>query len=667
MPTVPRYSNTEKQDALPSARLTPSVTPDSLGAGLGEGVSNAGASTFKIYQEEKRKADQIATMDADSELAATSTDLLNNPQTGALNRRGRDAFGTPETTLKAFNDRAGEIEKRLTNDEQRLAFRQARLSRQRSLDDTLQRHVSQEIRSYDDQTTNGFVSTEIGAAITEYQDPQRIALAAERVRAAVADHGARNGQPPEAVQAGTEKALNELHAGVIDRMLANGQDQAAQDYFNKLQGSGLPKNPKGQTEPGNIDIMHRPRVKNADGSTSTVRSVGVNIDGAEVVLPTVAEDGSTLTPSEAIAQYRATGKHLGKFDSPANANVYAQQLHEQQAALLSGRLTGEILVKTEKALELGTLRGESQRQADAITTSYTDPVKALDAVKKIDDPKLRDAVQTRVEHDFALRKQAEAQQRQDAFHAAGRVLETQGGNLDAVPPGLLVGLEPAQHAALEARSRQIREGVQPVTDYQFYYDTMSLAASDGGRAQFVKMDLMQHRHELDNAKFDELTRLQASLRGGAKADDLLDGYRTKKQVVDDALYSVGMDPTVTDKTSKTKAAQVNDFRRQVDERVLGLQASTGRKATTQEVQKIVDTLLVQGTVPGSGVAGFFQTKRRAFEAKPGEPLVFDVNTIPPGELAKINAALKRANRPITPEAVSDLWARKNLSGAVGGQ
>lgn len=87
----------------------------------------------------------------------------------------------------------------------------------------------------------------------------------------------------------------------------------------------------GSSEPGNIDLKKRPVVKNQDGSISTVRSMSFGENGREILVPTVAADGSRiLSDSEAIDQYHKTGQHLGKFPDAASATAYAQQLHEDQ-------------------------------------------------------------------------------------------------------------------------------------------------------------------------------------------------------------------------------------------------------------------------------------------------------------------------------------------------
>ena len=87
----------------------------------------------------------------------------------------------------------------------------------------------------------------------------------------------------------------------------------------------------GMETPGNIDLTKRPVVKNSDGSISTVRSMSANFDGKEVLIPTVAHDGSRiLSNEEAIQQYKDTGKHLGMFKTPEDATSYAEKLHQDQ-------------------------------------------------------------------------------------------------------------------------------------------------------------------------------------------------------------------------------------------------------------------------------------------------------------------------------------------------
>lgn len=94
----------------------------------------------------------------------------------------------------------------------------------------------------------------------------------------------------------------------------------------------------GLVTPGNIDNYQQPTVENADGSVSTVDSLSVNLDGREVLLPTVTPDGRHFAGSDeerthqAVDEYRRTGRHLGMFDTPEHATAFAEQLHNDYAA-----------------------------------------------------------------------------------------------------------------------------------------------------------------------------------------------------------------------------------------------------------------------------------------------------------------------------------------------
>ena len=125
----------------------------------------------------------------------------------------------------------------------------------------------------------------------------------------------------------------------------------------------LPKrmNEDGLIERGNVNLMAQPKVKNADGSISTVDSIGVNIGGVEILLPTVTPDGRHFKGTmqekaeQATAEYKKTGLFLGKFKTSEASDRFGAQLHNDYAA-------GKYDYKTDKdviaAVKSGSLSKE---------------------------------------------------------------------------------------------------------------------------------------------------------------------------------------------------------------------------------------------------------------------------------------------------------------------
>lgn len=142
---------------------------------------------------------------------------------------------------------------------------------------------------------------------------------------------------------------------------------------------------------GNIDLYNRPQYRNEDGSISTVDSIGFNIDGQEVLLPSVwIKDGKpyhSYDDEEILNHYRETGEYLGKFNTLEEANAYGEKLHRAQEYYYSEQ-------------HLQSLPAEKNTEESATLAHRTaglrgpvDPEQAArnEAVRLAEDQALRDA------------------------------------------------------------------------------------------------------------------------------------------------------------------------------------------------------------------------------------------------------------------------------------
>ena len=148
---------------------------------------------------------------------------------------------------------------------------------------------------------------------------------------------------------------------------------------------------------GNIDLLNRPRVVNEDKSISTVRSKSFNLDGKEVLLPTIDESGRNLSDEEAVNLYKKTGKNLGIFNSPEEATKYAVQLHNDQEKLVNKDIPdswkaswdrtnqpSSPSVQPEETTSQNLVRGTARTATRALEL----PIDVISQIKQLVEPKL---------------------------------------------------------------------------------------------------------------------------------------------------------------------------------------------------------------------------------------------------------------------------------------
>jgi hypothetical protein len=231
MPTVQRYTQGQVQEsALPSNRVDARVAEGAFGVAEAKAIGGAIEQAGKIVKDYTDYADQIKIMEAEGRATALETRLLYDKDVGALNQKGKNSFGLPDTVKADYIKGIEDIRKDL-NERQKQAFEKIVVNKGLGIDRTIQKHVSNEMLSYDTQETESYLQTKRDAAVAAYNDPQKVQGLIEDQQLALMAHAQRHGLPSEWVKTKAEGAASQTHATVLQMMMNNGDDLGAEAYY----------------------------------------------------------------------------------------------------------------------------------------------------------------------------------------------------------------------------------------------------------------------------------------------------------------------------------------------------------------------------------------------------------------------------------------------------
>jgi len=565
MPTVPRYEPQVQDARTPQASIRTPTSLDTFGGGesaarVSEATQRFSGELLKFADQEKQKADQLAVLDADKRLSETTTKLLYDPVTGALNKRGKDAFDLPNTVMTEYSKQADIISKDLHNEAQRNAFKQQMVSRSVDLDRSIQAHVSGEIKSYDNATTESYLANERDAAALSYNDPERIGMAVQRQQIAIQQHAQRNGLPVEWTKLKMQEATSKTHEAVINRMLANDEDMRAKAYYDANKAS----------------------------------------------------------------------------------------------------FTGADATIMEKALEEGSLRGESQRQVDKIVATVPTETAAYEEAKKVQDPKLRDAIETRIAQTYSRRKEAEAEARNALYQESTNVVDQNPGTNPrfVIAPDKWAKLSLDQRNALERRAEDVPN------NNKVWLDFLDLPANEMGNL---------NRSDFESkywANFDKEHRTRAEsmwnqavdAKQKGNADPKLSTTLSFNDRVENTLRVSGFIPPNKKKADfeKKEATMYAQFETEAAREIENYeltQLGGKRKATGEETQKILDSMVLKKVF----------VNKNWFFSDPARPAVIltdeerkqayvPFESIPPQEVQAIENIARSKNRKITKDKAGRAYA-----------
>ena len=297
------------------------------------------------------------------------------------------------------------------------------------------------------------------------------------------------------------------------------------------------------------------------------------------------------------------------------------------------------IIALGKSLEIGNTRVLAQAFADKVDASGMSEAEAIKKARKEYSGQQEETVVLAIKQRFGERDQAVSRSQAAAADTAWDIL-AKTKSLDNVPPNVLNGMDGKVRLALEKEAQAIASGTAVKTNPNTYYDLQTMAVREPEK--FQQIDLRQFFDKLDQGDREHFIKMQ-------RPDNLSDAATLSQQL------SNMHDQMGWGSSDKEKKGM---FDKAVTLAIEEEQRRRGGKLSFKERQEVIDRMVLSGEV----IRGRWylpDPNRRMFQVYGTEEAAQFEPDIPKAEREKIEAALKRANRPITNEEVMRLFKRKH--------
>lgn len=281
------------------------------------------------------------------------------------------------------------------------------------------------------------------------------------------------------------------------------------------------------------------------------------------------------------------------------------------------------------------VRRESQAQEDAIVSKFGTGSEALTAARKIDDPEVRDSTVSRIKARDTEARQQEIETR-DALGEEALAFINEGGRFADLPLRIKNGLKPSTLSSLKSFSESGKRSTAPET-----LVSLSSQFADDPQA-FGETDLLQYRDKLSDNDFEKFVDLQRKVRSG-NVDGKTSGFQSLTQVRDTRLRELFGGTTA--KGDKQK--RINDFVMKFEAELGAFKEETGKNPKAADARKILDNLTSEVSID-------WGSDKKVYELKDG-----DIPEVPSADRAEIIRELQKRGKPVTDEAIVNLYKMVN--------
>jgi hypothetical protein len=238
---VPRYEGEINVNSLPGERVPTQAPLESFGGG--DAMNTAMNAATQLIKKGRDNADRIKIMDANNRATELKNRILHGYKSddgqqvlGALDQQGENALALPDSVKKQYDEGISKIYENLNSRQQGL-FRQLDDEIRLSVNDRVNSHIGNEYKKLQLSTMNSSVEINQNDAISNFSDEKQVGLAISKIKASIDAGGKMAGWDKNMIKEATDKKVSETHLGIVRRLLDNGDDMKADEYYKKNYNS----------------------------------------------------------------------------------------------------------------------------------------------------------------------------------------------------------------------------------------------------------------------------------------------------------------------------------------------------------------------------------------------------------------------------------------------
>lgn len=718
MPRVPTYDSFQATpNTLPQTRMVMPEMPDVAGQQAqqtGRAMMAGGQGIGQVALDMQQQANQLRVDDALNKAKEAALRLTYDKDAGFTNLKGINALERPDG--KPLADEYSDILKRnideiaggLGNDAQRQAFALRSNDILTAMRGNAIQHEAQEFKTYALSTSEGIQSTALREIGLNWQNPDTVNSAVERIRAETYRQAQLLGKSAEWQEAQARKLTSNAHRVALLSALEQNDPAYADAYLHKYSGQmdaddilsvrgHITKemdNRVGLTVATDVLGKMQPRIQVGEaerafniavGTESNGRQFGA--DGKPLTSPKGAIGIAQVMPDTAPEAAKLAGlpwdenryKNDPAYNKALGLAYFQKQLQDNGGDLAKayaaynagpGRLA-DAIKKAEQSMKLAKNDPAAGRTwLDFMPQETKDYVAknmrsfesgqgqpARPTFQEIDDqlradPRLAaNPARYKVAREEASRRfeeqtKAIKQREEESVTAAMRGIIENGGRWSDLPVAIRAAVPPKEVDNLIGFAQKIAKGDDSTSLWLY----AKLAGNPEALARMNDNEFFALRRELSEADFKHFAGERAKRTGNVAGANGPGDLNTQaiKQSLDERLRMLQIDPSPKD-DGGSDAARVGAIRRFVDQYFMAAQREAGKKFTDTEVSQHLDALFAKNT-----------TFRGWFSTSSGPMLGMKVGDIDGATKDGIKAAYKRQgiDNPTDAQILNAYWNMK---------